>query len=197
MSEPGEITLLLQQANQGDGHAADRLFRLVEKELRAIAANRQRQVHQDVTLTGVVDEAFCKLIGQNNTQWKTGDRQKFFQYAATKIHNILVDSLRASQRAKRRNEYQRVGLDFADPDDKADGVESHTLLLDLKTALDEMPPESETDATIFRIRYFLGCTIEETAEIMGVSESEVSRAFQRVRLWLQWAMKSYSQDNEQ
>lgn len=180
MSEPGEITLLLQQANQGDGHAADRLFRLVEKELRAIAANRQRQVHQDVTLTGVVDEAFCKLIGQNNTQWKTGDRQKFFQYAATKIHNILVDSLRASQRAKRRNEYQRVGLDFADPDDKADGVESHTLLLDLKTALDEMPPESETDATIFRIRYFLGCTIEETAEIMGVPKAksaELSREF--------------------
>ncbi|MGF1583390.1 MAG: sigma-70 family RNA polymerase sigma factor [Gemmataceae bacterium] len=194
MSAPGEITLLLQQANQGNTDAADQLFRLVERELRAIAAKRKQQLCQDVTLTGLVDEAFCKLVGQDQTQWQSGDRKKFFSYAATKIHNLLINELKARNTEKRGGEYNRVDLEVADADasDKTD--EYPTMLLDLQTALDEMPGEAEFEKNVFRIRYFLGCTVEETADILGVTESEVKQSSQRVRSWLKWKMKSYDQD---
>lgn len=194
MAEPGDITLLLQLADQGDGQAADQLFRLVEKELRAIASRRQKQINQDVTLTGLVDQAFCRLVGENNTQWGSGDRRKFFKYAAIKMHNILIDELRAKQTEKRGRDYERVDLESVELEDGGNAGQYQTMLLDLKAALDEMPAEAEIDEIVFRIRYFLGCTIEETAEILNLSQSDVKKSSQKTRSWLKWKMASYRQE---
>ncbi|MGF1580607.1 MAG: sigma-70 family RNA polymerase sigma factor [Gemmataceae bacterium] len=191
MSEPGDITLLLQQADQGDRQAADRLFRLVENELRGIARKRQQHILPSITLTGVVDEVFCKLVGQEITQWQSGDRQKFFKYAATKIHNLLINEVKTRQASKRDQRVKHQGLEGVGSYQEKTKTDYHTLIMDLKTALADMPPEAERDQSVFRIRYFLGCTVEETAEILDLTENEVKKATKRARTWLQWHMKSY------
>jgi RNA polymerase sigma factor (TIGR02999 family) len=199
MAEPGEITLLLQRADRGEKEAAEQLFRMVEKELKAIASKRKQAVapHRDITITGLVDEAFCRLVGQQATVWQAGDRRKFFSYAATKIHNLLVNMLKAEGAAKRGRGRQRVGAEVIDSLEGGTGpVDQLELLLDLQTALDEYVDFAEADAIIFRIRYFLNCTFEETAEIVGVSVTEAKRSFARSRLWLQRRLRSLHDEDD-
>ena len=198
MSAPGEITILLHKVDMGDKQASDQLFRLVEQDLKAIAKRKSRQVlpSEDITLTGLVDEAFCKLIGSNKSNPETLDRKKFFSYAATKIHNMLIDNLRKKQTVKHSNGHKQIPVDMGTlegPGEK--DLNQLQLLLDLQRALDTMPADAKTDGQLFRIRYFLGCTIAEAAEIMNVSESEVKRCLARARIWLQWKLAGYHQED--
>lgn len=199
MAEPGEITRLLQRADQGENDAAEQLFRLVEKELKAIAFRRKQAftARQDFSVTALVDEAFCRLVGQQATVWQAGDRRKFFSYAATKIHNILVNMLKAENAEKRGRGRRRVGAEviesLADPRGEIAHLE---VLLDLQTALEEHAEFAETDAILFRMRYFLNCTFAEAAEIMGISATEAKRSFARSKLWLQKRLRSlHDEDN--
>src|SRR5436309_13836776 len=106
MSTPGDVTLLLQKAEQGDRNAADALYRLVEKDLRAIAGKRKKRFENPLegSTTVLVDDAFCKLVGNDVTIWQPGDRGKFFSYVANKIHDLLVDTARAQLAQKRGGE---------------------------------------------------------------------------------------------
>jgi len=198
MLEAGEITRLLQEADQGNREAADRLYALVADDLKQIARKHKRAAgvgpEVDASTTVLVDDAYCRLIGQDKTTWQPGDRRKFFGYVATKIHDLLIDLLRKHQAAIRGGDHQRVDLQ-ADHEDPAPGPAGRLdLLVDLQDALLRLQKFAWEDAVLFRIRFFLECTFEETAQIMGVSKTEAVRSHQRTMLWLRRELKEYTLD---
>jgi RNA polymerase sigma factor (TIGR02999 family) len=190
---PGDITLLLRRANEGDRAAADQLFRRVEADLRAIAGNRRRQFSADLDagITLLFDEAFCRLVGgPAEAAGCPADRRAFFRFAATRIHNLLVDLARAERAQKRGGGRERVEADPADP--AAWSTEDVDLLVDLHEALARFETFAPRDAALFRVRYFLDCTFEEAADVVGVSVSEAKRGFGRAKLWLQQQLRGYN-----
>ncbi len=192
MSTPGEVTLLLQKAGGGDRAAADELYRLVEKDLRAIAGKRKQRFDnpQDASTTVLVDDAFCRLVGGNATTWQPGDRGKFFSYAANKIHDLLVEAARARAAQKRGGD--RLAMDVAALDPGA--LQENDFMIDLKNALDRMDQFAAPEAAAFRIYYFLGCTFDETADILQVSATEVKRLTRKAQMWLQRELKGYAHE---
>jgi RNA polymerase sigma factor (TIGR02999 family) len=192
---PSEITVLLRRVDQGDRDAADQLFRQVEADLRAIAGKRRQAfpAHLDAPTTLLINEAFCRLLGNPKEAASPADRKMFFRFAATKIHNVLVEMVRREQAQKRGGGRARVeGPEWLEA---ATGpIDDAELLIDLESALDRFEQFAPEDALLFRIRYFLGCTFEETAKILGVSVSEAKRSFQRSKLWLQQQLRDYADD---
>ncbi len=190
MSQSNEIMTLLRLANQGNHEAANQLFRLVETELRKIAANRLRKYQKglDVSTTVLVDDAFCRVIAQTAIEWNVRDRKTFFAYAAKTIERLLIDMVKAQQRQKREGRHHRAdGYDLSETpmDDQSD------LILDLMDALDRLEAFAPEEAFVFRLRYFLNCTFEETSEITGLAITTVKTRFTRCRLWLQRELRDY------
>lgn len=194
MLTPGEVTLLLQRADNGDCAAADALYRLVEGHLRAIAARRKQGFAEgpEASTTVLVDDAFCKLVGNDVTNWQPGDRRKFYAYMANKMHDLLVDAARARLAQKRSGELHRCDLEALDP--AAPPPEDSDFIIDLKEALNRLQSFALADAEAFRIYYFLGCTFDETAAMLRVSATEVKRQVRRARMWLQRELKGYAND---
>ncbi len=194
MPTPGEVTVLLQKAGGGDRVAADELYRLVEKDLRAIAGKRKQRFANplDGSTTVLVDDAFCKLVGSDVTVWNPGDRGKFFSYAANKIHDLLVEAARARLAQKRGGDRQHQDINALDPakPDALAGDESD-FVIDLKNALDRLDEFAQRESQAFRIHYFLGCTFEETADILQVSPTETKRLCKKAQMWLQRELKEY------
>lgn len=194
MPNPGEVTLLLQKAGSGDRRAADELYRLVEKDIRAIVGKRKRrfEVPLDVATTMLVDDAFCKLVGNDTAIWQPGDRAKFFSFAATKIHDLLVDAARAQATQKRGGDRIRVDLEHFDPSTPVSlALDESDFMIDMKESLERMDNFAPDESRAFRIYYFLGCTFDETANILGISATEVKRLFRKAQLWLQRDLKEY------
>jgi RNA polymerase sigma factor (TIGR02999 family) len=194
MPAPGEVTFLLQKAGAGDRAAADQLYRVVEKDLRAIAGKRKKRFENPLegSTTVLVDDAFCKLVGNDVTTWQPGDRGKFFSYVANKIHDLLVEAVRAKLAQKRGGDRKQVELDPAAPGSLA--LEEGDFMIDLKNALDRMEAFAQQEAIAFRIYYFLGCTFDETADILQVSATEVKRLCKKAQMWLQRELKGYEHD---
>jgi RNA polymerase sigma factor (TIGR02999 family) len=191
MSHHGEITLLLQQADQGDREAVGRLFHLVESDLKVIARKRKRSApaSADASTTVLVDDAFHRLVGRNAADWQPGDRRKFFGFAAKQMHDLLLKAARAEQAAKRGGGQKRVDID---PDNIAANGGDAGMLFDLKEALARFEQFAPQDALGFRLRFFLSCTFEEVAELAGVSATEAKRSFKRAKLWLSAQLKEYA-----
>lgn len=197
MPTPGEVTILLQKAGSGDRATADELYRLVEKDLRAIAGKRKARFGNpaDGSTTVLVDDAFCKLVGRDGTVWQAGDRGKFFSYAANKIHDLLVEAARTRLAQKRGGDRQQLDVNALDPAAPACQVVQETeFMIDLKGALDQLDVFAPSEARAFRIYYFLGCTFAETADILQVSATEVKRLTRKAQMWLQRALKDYQHD---
>jgi RNA polymerase sigma factor (TIGR02999 family) len=193
----GEVTVLLQRAGSGDRAAADALYRLVEKDLRAIAGKRKQRFagSPEGSTTVLIDDAFCKLVGSDVTTWQPGDRGKFFSYMANKMHDLLVDAARAKLAQKRGGERKQLDVDVLDPAMPASAeLEDSDFIVDLKDALDRLEKFAFQDAVAFRIYYFLGCTFDETAAILGVSATEVKRQVKKAQMWLQRELKGYAHD---
>jgi RNA polymerase sigma factor (TIGR02999 family) len=196
MSQPGDVTQLLRQADRGDREAADRLFRLVEDDLKAIARKRKRHAPAagDASTTLLVDEVFCRLVGRDATCWESGDRRKFFGYASTQLHELLIKTARAERAAKRGGGRQRVSQEEVEAPAPGDAAGDLGLLMDLKSALDRFEKFAPDDALLFRMRYFLGCTFEEVAGVLGVSATQAKRTYERARLYLENELKEYALD---
>lgn len=198
MGQPGEITRLLQRAEEGDAGAVGELFVLVEEDLRRIARQRKRDASLgaavDASTTALVDDAFIRLVGQDKSTWQAGDRGKFFAYISNKIHDFLIAELRKQQAQKRGGDRHRAEFD---PDLPVSLIEADghiDLLIDLKAALHRLQVFAREDAILFRLRFLLECTFEETANIMGVSKTEAVRSYQRTQLWLRRELKEYHHD---
>jgi RNA polymerase sigma factor (TIGR02999 family) len=192
MASPGEITQLLRQADDGNADADQRLYLLVEQDLRAIARKRkQAHAKSDMPTTQLIDDAFLGLVGAGATTWSPGDRRKFFGYMSRKMHDQLIEAARRARAQKRggeaRREVDEAAWDGSPPDDC-------DTLLDLKEALARFEEFAFQDALLFRLRYFLGCTFAEAAEICDIPETTAKDAWQRTRAWLQRELKGYRHD---
>jgi RNA polymerase sigma factor (TIGR02999 family) len=197
MPDPGNITILLQQAEQGDRAAADQLYRLIEADLRAIAGKRKQRYADalDASTTALVDDVFCNLVGRDVTLWQPGDRRKFFSYAANKVHDLLVDAARAQAAQRRGGDRQQVVFEDAGPvAPRPSSLDAQDFMLDLKDALQRFEQFAAREAAVFRIRYFLSCTFDEIAEILDISATEAKRQFRKAQLWLQQELKDYQDE---
>ena len=152
---------------------------LVYGELRKIAASYLRQERKDHTLqpTALVHEAYLRLTHQKDVAWQ--NRAHFFGIAAQMMRRILVDHARKRQAAKRDASAWKVATAEVD-----DGAESAPELLALDRALEELEKIDPQQAKIVELRFFGGLTVEETAEVAGISPRTVKREWRTAKAWL-------------
>ncbi|MGB0597078.1 MAG: ECF-type sigma factor [Rubripirellula sp.] len=188
------VTQILSAIEAGDRQAANQLLPLVYDELRRLASQKMTQEKAGLTLqpTALVHEAFLRLIGEQD-QKKWDGRGHFFAAAAEAMRRILIDS------ARRRNAEKRGGgmlrCELNDEDVALEAVDCETLL-SLDEALTKLAQEDAGLAKLVELRYFTGLTIEETAEILGVSPRTTKRNWAYARAWLKRAIDSRSDDSE-
>jgi RNA polymerase sigma factor (TIGR02999 family) len=180
MAEKQEVTQLLKKAQDGDRAALDRLLPVIYDELRRVAANQLRQERADHTLqaTALVHEAYLRLLEQREVDWQ--NRAHFFSIAAEMMRRILVNYAVQRNAQKRGLGAARLSLEeaisFSDEKDFD--------LVSLDDALKQLAAYDAGAARIVELRFFGGLTIEETAEVLGVSDSTVKREWRMAKAWL-------------
>jgi len=179
-TSPGEVTRLLADASQGNREALSALMPLIYEELRAIAARHLRAERPNHTLqtTGLVHEAYLRLIDQNQT-WQ--NRAHFFAIAAMAMRRILVDYARASRAEKRGGQKTVLPLEEALV---VAADESWPDLIELDWALSRLAKIDERMARLVELRFFGGLTVEETAAVLGISPRTIKREWRTARAWL-------------
>lgn len=180
MNPPHDVTQLLINWSEGDQQALERLMPLVYSELRRLASNYLRRERAGHTLqpTALVNEAYLKLIDQRNAKWQ--NRAQFFGISAQLMRRILVDHARQHQAAKRGGDAQRVSITDVEPVAQQAPVD----LLALNEALDELATMDPQQGRIVELKFFGGLSIEETAEVLGISHATVERDWKSARAWL-------------
>ena len=175
-----EATTLLTSATTGNPKAANQLVPLVYAELRRLAAHYLRGERPDHTLqpTALVNEAYLQLIDQKANRWQ--NRAHFIGVAAQLMRRILVDHARAHRANKRGGQDVKVPLDEALVVSQQRSEE----LLALDEALQRLAAEDPQQGRIVELRFFGGLSVEETAEVMGISTATVKRDWSVARAWL-------------
>lgn len=174
------ITELLVKWSSGDRAALDELMPLVYGELRRLARSYLRRQRQSHTLqpTALVHEAFLRLIDQKSVSLQS--RGQFFGLAATSMRSILVDHARRHRAAKRGGSQYTMTLSGAE---RLMG-KSDVDLLALDDALNALEAIKPQHSRVVELRFFGGLTIEETADVLGVSHATVERDWTFARSWL-------------
>jgi RNA polymerase sigma-70 factor, ECF subfamily len=175
-----EITQLLHAWRAGDQSAFDRLVPLVYEQLRQMAKRYMKREAPGHTLqtTALVNEAYLRLVGQHEVEWQ--DRTHFFAVAAQAMRRLLIDRARARHYVKRGGGARRVTLDEV----VAIAPEPAAELLALDEALTRLAALDPRQSRIVELRYFGGLTIDETAEVLGVSAITVTREWTKAKGWL-------------
>jgi RNA polymerase sigma factor (TIGR02999 family) len=175
-----EITKLLADWNGGDPAALEKLTPLVYAELRRIARRQMRDERPGHTLqaTALVNEAFLRLGGGRGSGWH--DRAHFYAVCAQVMRHVLIDHARAHARDKRGGGAPHVPLDEAAVL-AGEGASELVALDEALRGLEEVDPQK---ARVVELRYFAGLSIEETAEVLGVSPTTVRREWRRAKAWL-------------
>ncbi len=172
----GEVTRLLKAGGDERGD----LFNLVYEELRGIAAGRFSRERGGHTLqaTAVVHEAYMRLIGTREATWE--ERGEFYAAAAEAMRRVLIDHARKVGSQKRGGNHDRVTLGAAEGELELDAGRA----LDLNDALERLAGEDERAASVARLRFLSGLTVEETAGVLNISERSVHRewTYARARL---------------
>lgn len=182
----GNITLLLRRWRNGEPAAFDELVPLVYPQLRQIAAAYLYREHYPDVLqpTALVHELYLRLLNQKNASWE--DRRHFFVFSARMMRLILIDHARENQHKMRGANCHCVPLS----DDLRWVKVDSPALLDLNRALDELSAISPAKVQMIELRYFLGCTAEETARIMQVSKATVDRELRFLKGWFYRRMQT-------
>jgi RNA polymerase sigma factor (TIGR02999 family) len=186
-----EVTQILNAIEAGDPHAAAQLLPLIYDELRRLAAHRlaQEKPGQTLEATALVHEAYVRLVGDGHGQHWDG-RGHFFAAAAEAMRRILVEIARHKRRLRHGGGRKRLDLDGVDvADDVAD-----QRLLDLDEALAKLAAEESEVAEVVKLRYFVGLTIEQTAEVLGISLRTANRHWAYARAWLHGQLKQSGED---
>ena len=175
-----DVTQILDRVEQGDGRAAAELLPVVYEELRKLAAHRMGQEAPGNTLqpTALVHEAWLRLVGDRHQHWNS--RNHFFMAAAEAMRRILIERARQKGRLKRGGDRHRVPLEELDLAIHAD---SETFLL-VAEALERLTAQDPVKARLVELRFFVGLTLEETAQVLGVSEPTAKRYWAYARAWL-------------
>ncbi len=185
MSDPPDVTILLNRIGAGHGSAPDELLPLVYGELRRLARGYMQQERPDHTLqpTALVHDAYIRLVDWENVSWQ--NRAHFFSVAAQVMRNILVDHA-LQRKAKKRDFGQRVEL----TEEIRLGPNKDIDLLALNEALEALAQTEPTQAKIVELRFFGGLSIEETSHVLGVSPSTIKREWLLAKTWLYRRLKS-------
>lgn len=188
MTTVGSITELLLAWNEGDMAALSRLMPLVEAELRKLARRHMRREEVAHTLepTALVNELYLKLVDQKKARWH--NRVHFFAVAAELMRRILVDHARRKLRDKRGGGVRAVPLDEALALTEEKSVE----LLALDEALDRLAEADDLKSRIVVLRHFGGLSVEETAEVLGISAQKVMRHWNLAKSWLKCEVRGPS-----
>jgi RNA polymerase sigma factor (TIGR02999 family) len=178
--ETGEITLLLAKWRGGEDAVFDQLMPLVYPHLRQVAAAYiRRERNPDVLqATALVHELYLKLLDQKKVAYE--DRGHFYTFSAKVMRRILIDHARGNQAQMRGGGSEHVPLS----DDLPWVDVGSEDLLELNRALDELNAVDEYKVQLVELRYFLGCTAEETAALMHTSKATVDRDMRFIKSWL-------------
>jgi RNA polymerase sigma factor (TIGR02999 family) len=181
-----DLTQLLIECQNGNREALDRLMPAVYRELRALARRHLSHERPDHTLqsTALVHEAYLKLVNQKEAQWQ--NRAHFFAIAAQSMRRILIDHARRRKRAKRGSEPTQITL----TEELSVSEPSQVDALALDSALTSLERLDPQQGRIVELRFFGGLTIEETAEVMGISTGTVKREWRVAKAWLYQRLQS-------
>jgi len=176
---PQGITQLLFDWNCGSHTALENLVTFVYDDLRRLAKRylkRERRGHTLQT-AALVNETYLRLLAQQETNWQ--DREHFFAVAARIMRHLLIDHARTRHYAKRNSDHQ-VTLD----ESLAAAPEQSCDLLALNEVLERLAEIDTRKARIVELRYFVGLSVEETADALDVSEITVKREWLKAKAWL-------------
>jgi RNA polymerase sigma factor (TIGR02999 family) len=182
-----DVTQILNALAQGDPRAAEQLLPLVYDELRRLAAQKMAREDPGQTLqpTALVHEAYLRLLGKGDEpSWDS--RGHFFAAAAEAMRRILVENARRKRSRKhggglRRHDVEELQLA---------GPEPFEDLLALDEALNKLAEKDRLKADLVKLRYFAGMTIEEAADILGISTATAKRYWNYARAWLYQAIQA-------
>jgi RNA polymerase sigma factor (TIGR02999 family) len=176
-----EVTRILSAVEHGDPHAAEQLLPLVYDELRRLAAQKMAQEAPGQTLqaTALVHEAYLGLVEGGPAQhWNS--QGHFFAAAAEAMRRILVDNARRKKALRRGGQRQRQDLEWAEPAVTARSED----LLALDEALQKLAALEPDKAELIKLRYFAGLTMEQAAQVLGISLATAHRYWAYARAWL-------------
>ena len=176
-----EITHILNRLDHGDAAAAQELLPVVYDELRRVAAVKLAAEKPGQTLqpTALVHEAYLRLAGENRKEPWRGRRQ-FFAAAAEAMRRILVENARRKKSQKRGGGVKRDDIEV----DQIEAGRPPEEILALHDALDLLAEKDATKAELVKLRYFVGMTIPEAAEVLEISPSSIDRQWAYARAWL-------------
>lgn len=181
-----DVTRILNAVERGDARAVDQLLPMVYDELRHLATYRLSQERPGQTLqaTALVHEAYLRLVSADTPDWQ--GHTHFFNAAAEAMRRILIDSARHKQRLKRGGDHARVDLDGVELtlDTQSDD------LVALDEALTQLAEQDPTKAKLVQLRYFAGLTLEQAAQVLGISVSTAKRHWTYAKAWLYGKIRS-------
>ena len=175
-----DVTRILQSLERGEVQAADGLLPLVYDELRRLAAAKMAQEAPGQTLqpTALVHEAYLRLIGNQSQKWN--GRAHFFGAAAEAMRRILIENARRKRAARHGGGQARLDINEIEIAAAAKDDE----LLAVSDALEKFATRDQQKAELVKLRYFVGLTTEEAAEVLGVSVPTADRWWNFSRAWL-------------
>ena len=175
-----EVSVILSQIDFGDPEAAEKLLPLVYDDLRRLAAQKlaREKPGQTLDATGLVHEAYLRLVDDADARRSFNNRTHFFAAAATAMRRILIDNARRKQARKHGGGLQRQPLDAIaapEPDEN---------LLAVDEALTKLAAKDPVKAKLVELRYFAGLTGDQAADVLGISATTADRHWAYARAWL-------------
>lgn len=180
MGSPGNITERLQAWSKGDQSALAELIPMVYEQLCDIADKylRKERPNHTIQTSALVHEAYLQLMDQQRIEWQ--NRAHFLAIAAKVMRRILVDYAVAKQTAKRGGKIYKISID-----------EIHNLpekrdweITELDDALETLTVQDPTKCQLIELRFFVGLSIEETAQVMNISVATANREWRLAKAWL-------------
>jgi RNA polymerase sigma factor (TIGR02999 family) len=175
-----DVTQILAAIERGDPQASEHLLPLLYDELRKLAAQRlsNEKPGQTLSATALVHEAYVRLVDTQVQRWDS--RGHFFAAAAEAMRRILLDKARKKRRLKRGGSSQRIDLDQVDV--SVERPSDDVIALD--EALTKLAQRYPKRAELVKLRYFAGLTVDEAAQVLGISSSTADRHWTYARAWL-------------
>lgn len=184
-----EVDSVLKSPEDPSDGSGRVLYEQIYEDLRALSRSMMSKeyVYSTLQATALVNEAWIRLGGDEQTDWKS--RRHLFAAAAEAMRRILVERARRRMRKKHGGEYRRVDPVYL----KKVGTEIHLddEFLKINDALEKFETEDPEKAELVRLRYFFGFSFEEVSELMGVSVSTAKRMWAYARSWLHDEVSSY------
>ena len=181
---PEDVTQFLAAMGEGDREAAEKLFPLVYAELHAIAdrAMRGQPVGHTLQPTALVNEAYLRLVDQKDANWQ--NRAHYLAVAARAMRSILVDH------ARRKHAEKRGGGRGREPlfEDALPAFRIDDELVAIDEALTDFAATYPDRARVVELRFFGGLSVEETAQVLGISTATIKRDWRMAKAWLRRAM---------